>query len=146
METFPEERFCSSDKSQAYWTKRRARIVRDLEEADAYFDMLLVNGSTDSSGTAGARGRLTHVSEILDLLPTDASSTPVIGSNTYQGRLTDISWRSRGAGGEEFTATVSFDYRTASRLRERVYGDRGWDGTVDLESFPMTVILEPATT
>ena len=104
------------------------------------------NGSARSNGPVGARGPLTLVSEILAPPPTDVSTTPEDGSNTFQGHVWAISCRSKGALGDAFTLTVCFDSKTATRLHEKVFGPGGRSDTEDAEFFPMTLILEPPST
>jgi len=100
-------------------------------------------GSPDSSGIAGARGRLTHVSETLDPPQIDASTTPERGSNIFLGRLTAISLPSSAVQGAEFTLMVYFDSRTRQRLKERLSGLAGKNGMDDVRSWDtiLTVAL-----
>jgi len=105
-----------------------------------------VPGSRDSSGTAGARGRSITGSEIPDLLPTDASTTPDDGLNTFQARLQGISSRLNEGPEEGFILTVYFDSETAGRLRERLSGPVGILATDDAEFYLTTVTVEPSTT
>jgi len=103
-------------------------------------------GSPNSRGTAGAPGRLTHVSEILDPALTDVSTTPEDGSNTFQGRLSAILSQWSGEEEGEFTLMVSFDLETYRRLSDRASGDHGAFFMADVE-YSVTIVREaPPTT
>ena len=104
------------------------------------------SSSAPSNGTAGALGRLTRVSEILDLPPTDVSTTPGDGLNTYQGQCRDISLRLRRERGEEFILTAFFDSRTSSRLAERLSIRDGKNATDGTAYSPIEVTLVLPTT
>jgi len=110
------------------------------------FHSVLVHGSRDSSGTVGALGPLTLASETPAHPLIDASLIPEDGLNTFQGQLVAISspWSADSEG--EFTLTVFFDSRTHRRLVESLYGDRGIDDTVGVESSRMIVTVAPPTT
>jgi len=97
---------------------------RKLHEVALFLNLLECweSGSTNTRGTVGVPGRLTSVTEILDRVLTDASTTPDGGSNTFQGRLIRISSRSKKADSVEFTLTASFDFQTAYRLSVGVSG------------------------
>jgi len=97
------------------------------------------HGSRTSSGTAGAHGRLTRVSEILDPHQNDASTTPDDGSNTFQGQAWLTSWQSREVQGGVFTLTASFDSRTATRLQESLSGPDGEIVTGE-PAFSLTIV------
>jgi len=111
-----------------------------------FLEVPLETGSQSSRGIVGARGRSITGSEIPDLLPTDASITPDDGSNTCQGRLLDIlsQWKEDEEG--VFILTVSFDSRTASRLRERASSRAGTPATVEIVFSHMTKNGEPRST
>lgn len=95
-------------------------------------------GSRHTNGTVGAPGRLTHVSETLDLPPIAASTTRDAGLRDYPGRVTGILSRSKGEQAGEYTLTVCFDSQTERRLRERAFGSRGPYGTVGV-GFSLTM-------
>ena len=82
-------------------------------------------GCPNSSGTAGAPGRLTRVSEILGPVPVDVSITPDAGWNTFQGHVWDISLRSSEGPEDGFILMAYFDFETASRLLESRSGKDG---------------------
>jgi len=140
-------------------------IVRRVER---YSKKVSDPGSPNSIGPVGARGRsesLTRVadtpffkvvdglvrpgnggSDRPDRARNDASPSPVDGSNTYQGRTSVISWRSSGPGEDEFTVTVCFDSRTASRLKESLFGPVGIPASGGVTYSRMTLTLEPFST
>jgi len=103
------------------------------------------SGSPNSSGTVGAPGPSMSDSETQDPPRSDVSSTPEDGSNTYQGRISGISLRSRGDVADGFTLTVSFDWRTGQRLVESLSGDRGIRGT-DGAEYSLTIVREALPT
>ena len=117
-------------KKMNAWYKDLRRFGKDSER-----------GSTDSSGTVGARGRLTHVSGRRAPRRIGASIIPEGGSNTFQGRLTDITCVWSEERGTEYIVTASFDSRTGSRLKEKVCGNRGNDVMDDAE-YSLTIIQE----
>lgn len=100
-------------------------------------------GSDPSHGIAGARGRLTHVSEIVDQVLIDASTTPDDGLNTFQGHLVGISSPSSEVQGAEFTLMVYFCSLTRQRLKERLSGIRGKNSMDGVRSWDtiVTVVL-----
>lgn len=132
------------------WQEALAGLVKDkgLEDSELgdISKRASAPGSTDSRGTVGARGPLTHVSEILGLHRTDVSTTRDDGLNTYQGQCRAISSRSRGARGEGFTLTVYFDSKTSSRLKESLFSRAGKVATGEIEysSIEVTLVL-PST-
>jgi len=118
------------------WQEALAALVKteslENQELGAISRAASARSSARSNGTAGALGRLTRVSDILDLPPTDVFTTPGDGLNTYQGQCRDISSRSRRERGGEFTLTVFFDSKTSSRLAESLSirdGKNASDGT-----------------
>ena len=103
-------------------------------------------GSARSIGIAGAHGRLTRVTEILDQARIDAYSTPADGSNTFQGQCRAI--LSRWSEGPEagFILMASFDSETASSLNENLSTPPGKNATGGTASFPMILTLVLPTT
>jgi len=102
-------------------------------------------GSPSSPGTAGAPGRLTHVSEILDRDLTDVSITPDNGLNTFQGRAWLTSWQWRAVRGGVFTLTVSLDSETALRLDENRSTAAGYCASEEIV-FSLTMVREAQPT
>jgi len=82
----------------------------------------------------------------LGRLRIDASSIPDNGLNTYQGRLQHISLLSRQDGEAVYMLTVCLDSKTDGRLKENLSGSLGNADMDDVESFPMTVTVEPSIT
>ena len=121
------------------WGITGATIRHDCEQHSA-------TGSRGSSGTAGAPGRLVHVSEILALARGDVSTTHGDGWNTYQGRLLDISLPSNEEREGECILTVSFDSRTRRRLRDALCGPAGYSVMGDARCSRMIVSVEPRIT
>ena len=127
----------------------RVAIINRLEDLQAQLRRLgsnWVDGYPNSSGTAGARGRLTHVSEILDPLPIDAFTTRDDGLNTYPGFLRAISSQWSGLEVGEFTLMASFDLATYSRLSDALSGNRGSAAMDDALCSLTIVIAERPTT
>ncbi len=118
-----------------------SRFQHDLECPYRHMETLYVPseaGSKTTPGTAGAPGRLTHVSEILDPLQIDAFITRDDGLKDYPGRVTGILSRSSEGPGGEYTLTVCFDSLTDSRLRESHFGLPGINATVGV-GFSLTM-------
>jgi len=107
---------------------------------------LSVLGWMSSNGTAGAPGPSTPALGTLGRLRIDASSIPDNGLNTYQGRLQHISLLSRQDGEAVYMLTVCLDSKTDGRLKENLSGSLGNADMDDVESFPMTVTVEPSIT
>jgi len=63
------------------------------------------SGYPSSNGIAGAPGRLTHVSEILDPHQIDAFTTQGDGSRDFRARKSATSSQSNGDSGEESIPT-----------------------------------------
>jgi len=105
-----------------------------------------VAGSQNFHGTAGAPGRLTHVSEILGPVPIDVSITPAVGLSKFQGRVWDISLRSSEGPGDGFILMAYFDFETASRLLASRCGKDGMIAS-DAVRYSLTIVREaPRTT
>jgi len=117
------------------------RIARDVN-----YDPLLEVGSKSSNGIAGAHGRLTRVSEILDRRQTDVLPTRDDGLNTYQGRLIRISLRLKGGPRGVFTLMASFDSQTAARLGASLCGGLGSPDMGGVRCSLTIVNEEPPTT
>jgi len=104
------------------------------------------HGSPDSSGTAGARGRLTLVSDLLALAQRGVSTIQGDGSNTYQGLLRDILSRSKEDSEGEFILMASFTSATYQRLSDALSGDRGSAAMDDaLCSLTIVIAERPST-
>jgi len=114
-------------------------VVRRLEEGD--FDGSLESGSMPSSGVAGARGRLTRVSETLARRRIGAFTTLDGGLNSFQGRVWDISLRSSGGPEDGFTLMAFFDSETAARLLASRCGKDGILAT-DAVRYSLTITEE----
>jgi len=104
------------------------------------------HGSPNSPGTAGAPGRLTHVSEILDPLQIDAFTTRGNGSILYRGLASGISWPSSVEPEGACILMVSFDSLTLRRLKEHLCGVPGKIATDVVACSPMTLSVAPRTT
>jgi len=139
-----------SYKNYESWPEALAALVKKncLEDSELGDISVLASASgyTRSNGTVGAPGRLTLVSEILDPLQIDVSSTPDDGLNSYQGELLDISSRLSAGGEVVYTLTVYFDSRTAARLKESRCGSLGNSDTVAVGSSVTMTLEEPPTT
>jgi len=116
-------------------------VLRRLMEGDS--DGSWEPGSVRSSGIAGAPGPLMNAMGWTDPRQIVVCTTPDDGLNTFQGRLQGISLLSREEPEGGYILTVYFDSETATRLRESLSGKVGRYGTVDAESFPMTVTVAP---
>jgi len=99
------------------------------------------SASPSSRGTAGAPGPLMHASVILDRLRIDASSIPDDGSNTFRGRVWDISLRSSGDSEDGFILMAYFDFATAARLLESRCGKAGTLASDDVRYY-LTIVEE----
>jgi len=132
------------------WQERLAGLVRvhDLLNAELgdISKRASANGFPDSSGIAGVRGRLTHVSETLDRVLTDAFITQDGGWNTFQGHLSDILLPSRLDVEGVAILMAYYDSRTLHRLHDALCGGVGSTGTVGAECSRMIVSVEPRTT
>ena len=133
-------------KRKYLWDEETREAWRESVAPELRLRRYSDRGSRNSSGTAGARGRLTHVSETLDRVLTDASITPGVGWNTFQGQLSDILLPSSGDGAGVAILMVSFDSRTLQRLREALCGDLGMTATDAVRCSRMIVSVEPPTT
>jgi len=120
------------------WTEEVRRAWRESHR-DLTYAHRSAPGLLNSRGTAGAPGRLTHVSETLDPALTDVSSTPDDGLNTFQGRVLGISSVLREEQGVVYTVMVCFDLKTASRLKESRCTEPGKAGSEGVASFHMIV-------
>jgi len=103
-------------------------------------------GSPSLNGTVGALGPSMSDSETPDPLRNGASSTPDDGSRDFRGRLTGILSRWKEDEGDGFILMVSFDSRTAARLREKAFGLHGSHGTGAVECSLTIMDGEPPTT
>jgi len=104
------------------------------------------SGSPSSPGTAGAPGPLMTASGWTDPRQVVVCTTPEDGSNTYQGRVWDISLRSSGGPEDGFILMAYFDSETAARLLESRYGRDGALAS-DAVRYSLTIVSEgPPTT
>ena len=117
-----------------------------IEPTQEILEIRWGSGCKGSHGTAGAPGRLTHVSETLGRALTGAFSTHVVGSNTFQGLVTHISWRWSGVRAGECILMVSFDSQTFQRLKENLSGPLGMRDTAGAVYSVTIVREEPLST
>ncbi len=124
--------------------------MTDFDEAEEKWQLgreqRSVRGLKSLHGTVGAPGPLANDGDQLDLLLTDASSTPESGSKTYQGLLRVILSQWRGPDSAEFTVMASFDSETGRRLRDALSGEAGSSAMDDaLCSLTITIAQRPST-